>query len=266
MKPFPKIMCILNATPDSFSDGNRFRNVDNAVEYALMAAESGVDIIDIGGESTRPGSEPISEHVEIERVLPIIEGIRKHNNETTISIDTYKAVVAYEAIKTGANIVNDISAGTFDCDMFSTVAKLKVPIILMHTPDSPQIMQQRASYRNVVSEVISFLKSRIQDAKNHGIDEIIVDPGIGFGKNYEHNIEIIRNIDEFSELKKPILLGISRKSFIGQLTGIVSPPERDLATILLHSLLLDKNIDYIRIHNFELAIQLKLIQNEIFFK
>jgi dihydropteroate synthase len=259
-------MCILNATPDSFSDGDRFANVDNAVEFALHAAERGVDIIDIGGESTRPGSEPVSEKEEMDRVLPIIEGIRRHNTNIALSIDTYKSAVANAAVKAGANIVNDISAGTFDDNMFETVANLKVPIILMHTPSPPRTMQTNANYENVVDEVKEFLLLRIQIAENFGINEIIIDPGIGFGKNFEHNIELIRNLDEFRALKKPILLGISRKSFLGQLTGIVAPAERDVATILLHSLLLRNNIEYIRIHNFELAIQLKMLQNEIFLK
>jgi dihydropteroate synthase len=264
MQAFPKIMCILNATPDSFSDGDRFANVDNAVEFALYAADSGVDIIDIGGESTRPGSEPVGEQEELDRVIPIIEGIRRHNANISISIDTYKSAVAHAAVKSGANIVNDISAGTFDSKMFETVAELKVPIILMHTPSPPQTMQMNTKYTDVVAEVKEFLSARIQSAEKSGINEIIIDPGIGFGKNYEQNIELIRNIDEFGELKRPILLGISRKSFLGQLTGIVPPAERDVATILLHSLLLRSNIEYIRIHNFELAIQLKMIKNEIF--
>ncbi|MCO5249959.1 MAG: dihydropteroate synthase [Candidatus Kapabacteria bacterium] len=264
MKAFPKIMCILNATPDSFSDGDRFANVDNAVEFALHAAERGVDIIDIGGESTRPGSEPVGEQEELDRVIPIIEGIRRHNANISLSIDTYKSAVAHAAVKSGANIVNDISAGTFDDKMFEIVANLKVPIILMHTPSPPRTMQMNAKYTDVVAEVKDFLSLRIQVAEKSGINEIIIDPGIGFGKNYEQNIELIRNIDEFGELNRPILLGISRKSFLGQLTGIVSPAERDIATILLHSLLLRNNIEYIRIHNFELAIQLKMIKNEIF--
>lgn len=264
MQAFPKIMCILNATPDSFSDGDRFANVDNAVEFALHAAERGVDIIDIGGESTRPGSEAVAEQEELDRVIPIIEGIRRHNANISLSIDTYKSAVAHDAVKSGANIVNDISAGTFDEKMFEIVANLKVPIILMHTPSPPRTMQTNANYKNVVDEVKEFLRNRIQIAENFGINEIIIDPGIGFGKKYEHNIELIRKIDEFRALKKPILLGISRKSFLGQLTGILSPTERDAATILLHSLLLRNNIEYIRIHNFELAIQLKMIKNEIF--
>lgn len=263
---FPKIMAIINVTPDSFSDGGQFNDISFAVEYALKAIDEGVDVIDIGGESTRPGAEPVNADEELKRVIPLIEGIRRHNSSAMISIDTTKSKVAESAIRLGANIINDISGGTFDAEMFDLAAKSGAKLVLMHTTGSPAIMQSLAEYDNVVRKITEFLEKQIQKAEQYGITDVIIDPGIGFGKLYEHNIEILRNIDFFRVLKKPILLGISRKSFLGTMLNIEIPKERDTATILLHSLLLRNNIDYIRIHKYQNAIMLKNLVNEIFFK
>jgi len=265
MISFPKIVAIINTTPDSFSDGGKFTDTQFAVEFALKAFSDGVDIVDIGGESTRPGANAISPSEELHRVMPVIEGIRKHNSNAVISVDTTKAEVAQAALKAGANIINDISGGTFDDDMFSIVSKFSAKMILMHTPGPPEIMQSMAKYGNAVKEVAEFLQNQVSKAESYGINHFIIDPCIGFGKLFEHNIEILRNLDYFYQIKKPILLGVSRKSFLGKITGVEKPQERDTATILLHSLLLKYRIDYIRIHNYRNALMLKNLQNEIFF-
>ncbi len=266
MFEFPKIMAIVNVTPDSFSDSGKFNDSQFAIEYALKAIEDGADIIDIGGESTRPGSEPISVDEELQRVLPVIEGIRRHNSLAVVSIDTTKSIVAEKAVKAGANIINDISGGTFDVEMFDVASELCATLVIMHTTGTPAIMQSLAKYENVLKEVSDFLEIQILKAEQKGVKEIIIDPGIGFGKLYEHNIAILRNLDYFYSIKKPMLLGISRKSFIGKLLNIVNPQERDTATILLHSILLKYRIDYIRIHDYHSALMLKNLVNEIFLK
>lgn len=217
----PLIMGILNVTPDSFSDGGKFLTFRNAVEHGERMAGEGADIIDIGGESTRPYSKPVSTEEEIGRVIPVIKKLRKKIS-VPISIDTYKSKVAEESLKVGANIINDISALRMDSEMGRIAAKYKIPIILMHMKGRPQNMQEKPCYKNLVSEIISFLQHRVESAKKEGIDEnkIIVDPGIGFGKTVKHNLEIIRRLNEFKSLGRPLLIGPSRKSFIGKVLNL----------------------------------------------
>jgi len=217
----PLIMGILNVTPDSFSDGGKFLTFRNAVEHGERMAGEGADIIDIGGESTRPYSKPVSAEEEISRVIPVIKKLRKKIS-VPISIDTYKSKVAEESLKVGANIINDISALRMDSEMGRIAAKYKIPIILMHMKGRPQNMQEKPCYKNLVSEIISFLQHRVESAKKEGIDEnkIIVDPGIGFGKTVKHNLEIIRRLNEFKSLGRPLLIGPSRKSFIGKVLNL----------------------------------------------
>jgi len=213
------IMGILNATPDSFSDGGQFYNdIDKAVKRISQMLEEGADIIDIGGESTRPGATPVSEEEEIKRVVPIIKEARNQlGNHFLISIDTYKAKVAEEALKAGADIVNDISAMSFDKNMADVVAQFDCPVIMNHIKGTPQNMQKKPYYDDVVVEIIQFLEEHIEYGIKKGIreDRFIIDPGIGFGKQVEHNVEIIKRLEEFKVLGFPILIGISRKSFIG---------------------------------------------------
>lgn len=246
-----KVMGILNATDDSFFPGSRVGSVENAVNIAMNMIEDGAEILDIGGESTRPGSDPVTEEQEINRVVPLIEGIRKKNKDILISVDTYRAKTAEEAIKAGADIINDISAMTFDDNMSEVAVKYNVPVILMHIKGTPKDMQKNPHYDDLVNEVRDFFKERIDYAISKGIkrDKIILDPGIGFGKNYDHNIELIKKIDSFYEFNMPILLAVSRKSFIGLALGNIPVEERLEGTIAVSCFAAMKNVDMIRVHD-----------------
>lgn len=248
------VMGILNVTPDSFSDGGQFINKDEAVSHALEMIESGVDIIDIGGESTRPGSEPVSESEELRRVIPVIEEIFKRKPDTVLSIDTTKARVAEEALNSGALIVNDISGGTFEPDIFDVVAEFDAAMILMHTKGKPKTMQASPVYTDVVSEVYDYLANQSEIASNKGIDKIIIDPGIGFGKRNEDNLTIIERLEAFKSLGFPIMIGLSRKSFIGNILNLPIE-DRDDATNALNMFAISKGARIIRTHNVKLAVQ-----------
>ncbi len=212
------VMGILNITPDSFSDGGTYyQDINKAVKRAQQMLEEGAEIIDVGGESTRPGAKPVPAEEEKERVLPVIKALRKELGDNFfISIDTYKAEVAKSAVEEGADIVNDISGMSFDKDMAKTIAYLDCPVIVGHTRGKPENMQKNVYYDDVVVDIIDFLNSQIKKGISQGIrkDRFIVDPGIGFGKYVEHNIEIIKRLSEFKVLGFPIMIGISRKSFI----------------------------------------------------
>jgi len=217
------VMGILNVTPDSFSEGGRFFDTDQATKHAAWMVADGADILDVGGESTRPGSDPVPADEEIRRVLPVIERIVQTNPGVPISIDTRKAEVADRALGAGATIVNDVSAGG-DPEMFEVVRKHDAAIVLMHMKGEPKTMQQSPEYEDVVGEVHEFLRERIEAAEFAGIDaeRIAIDPGIGFGKNLEDNLELMRRIDAFLDLGRPVLVGPSRKRFIGT---ILDAPE-----------------------------------------
>ena len=210
------IMGILNMTPDSFSDGGQFKSHDKAIDHALKMVEEGANIIDIGGESTRPGAESVQLEEELSRTIPIIEAIRL-KSDCLISIDTYKSKVAKAALAAGADMVNDISGLTFDHNMASLVAERNVPVIIMHIKGKPGDMQKNPNYDNLIKEIKAFFEVQIAIAKKAGIDSgnIILDPGIGFGKRLEDNFEIIRELGQISTMGYPVLLGPSRKSFIG---------------------------------------------------
>lgn len=210
-------MGILNVTPDSFSDGARYSDPASAIRHALQMISDGADIIDIGGESTRPGSDRVTDDEELRRVIPVIEGILRHNSQALLSIDTYKAKVAREALQRGARIVNDISALRFDPEMPSVVKNYDATLILMHMRDEPKTMQDNPFYDNVLQTIKEFLYERTQFARNHGIEQIIIDPGIGFGKRLQDNLEILNHLGTLKEIECPILIGPSRKSFIGKL-------------------------------------------------
>ncbi len=220
------VMGILNVTPDSFYDGGKRLDPPRAIEHGLKLAEDGADIIDIGGESTRPGAPPVSAEEEIERVIPVIRGLRR-SVALPLSIDTYKARVARAALEEGADLVNDISALRFDSEMVSLVAAEKVPVVLMHMQGTPQTMQAHPAYRNVLEEVKEFLSSRIRVAVGAGVEpgKIIIDPGIGFGKNLDHNLTLLRGLSAFRSLACPLLVGASRKTFIGKILEL-GPEER----------------------------------------
>ena len=212
------VMGILNVTPDSFSDGGRYLEVDKAVAHGLEMAREGADIVDVGGESTRPYSQKISSSEELDRVIPVIEALSKEL-DIPISIDTYKGVVARESLKAGASIINDISALRFDHHMASIAAQAEVPLILMHMKGTPENMQANPTYVDLIPEILKFLEDAIERSVKAGIREdlIVVDPGIGFGKTFDHNLKIIKELSRFSSLKRPILLGTSNKAFIGHI-------------------------------------------------
>lgn len=246
-----KVTGILNATDNSFYPTSRVNSVENAVDRAMKMIEDGADILDIGGESTRPGSDPVSVEKEVDRVVPVIEGIRKKNKDILISVDTYRSRTAEEAIKAGADIINDISAMTFDENMADVVKKYNVPIILMHIKGTPKNMQKDPHYDDVVKEVGAFFTERIEYAKGKGIkqEKIILDPGIGFGKNFEHNMELIRKIDSFFVFDLPILLAVSRKSSIGEALGGLPVDERLEGTMAISCYAAMKDVDMIRVHD-----------------
>ena len=220
---FPRpmlVMGIVNTTPDSFVDGGRFTDTDTAVEHALRLADEGAEIIDIGGESTRPGSDPVSAQEELRRVMPLIGCLAKHG-QSVISIDTQKPAVAKAALDAGASIVNDIAANRESPEMWQHVAEAKAGYVCMHMQGTPQTMQAKPRYDDVLREVDSFFSSRLAKLGEHGIsgEQVALDPGIGFGKELEHNIKLLSGLNQFRVAKRPILVGMSRKSFIGKLLG-----------------------------------------------
>lgn len=243
------IMGILNVTPDSFSDGGDFNTLDTAVDRAKRMVDGGADIIDIGGQSTRPGSKQISLTEELDRVIGVITSLRSQLS-IPISIDTTRATVAQAAIEAGADIVNDISGGTFDPQMLPTVARLGVPIILMHIRGTPQTMQQLTQYQDIIGEIVQFLERKIQQALKLGIprSHLIIDPGIGFAKNYEQNLQLIRELHKFHGLDVPILVGLSRKSFIGHILDRNDPKQRDWGTAAACCGAIAGLVDILRVH------------------
>jgi dihydropteroate synthase len=249
------IMGILNVTPDSFSEKGTFFDVDAAVRRGMEMAEEGADIIDIGGESTRPGAEPVSSDEEIRRVIPVIEGLAP-KVKIPISIDTYKAEVARRALEAGADIVNDISGLRFDPKMAGVAAAHKAPVIIMHIQGTPRDMQLSPTYQSLVREVMTYLEEGIKIAEEAGIphERVIIDPGIGFGKTLEHNLTIMKNLEAFRTLGKPILIGPSRKSFIGKVTG-AKVEERIPGTAATIAIGAIKGADIIRVHDIREGVQ-----------
>ena len=239
------IMGILNVTPDSFADGGRHNEFDAAVARGLEMIAEGVDIIDIGGESTRPGAERVSEAEEIARTIPVITELAKHG--ARISIDTMRASTAEATIKAGASIINDVSGGLADPEMLQTAARLQVPYIAMHWRGQSKDMNSKAIYKDVVIDVISELQERITAALNAGIEvgNLIIDPGLGFAKDAEHNWKVIDSIDSFVDLGYPVLVGASRKRFLGG----DSPDEREQATIDLTMRLANTGVWAVRVHS-----------------
>ncbi|MBI1910326.1 MAG: dihydropteroate synthase [Deltaproteobacteria bacterium] len=225
------VMGILNVTPDSFSDGDCWLDPEKALEQALKMAEEGADLIDIGGESTRPGAPSVSLEEEKKRVLPVLKKIRPRLS-IPISIDTQKAALAREALEEGADLINDVSAATFDPEMASVVGKAGCPLVLMHMRGRPETMQKEIIYRDVVGEVLQYLQQRIESLSRIGVsrDRLIMDPGIGFGKEFEHNRQLLQNLRKFQTLECPVMVGVSRKSFLGKISGRV-PQDRLLESV-----------------------------------
>jgi dihydropteroate synthase len=253
----PLIMGILNVTPDSFSDGGKFVNPEDAVLQAEALIEDGADIIDVGGESTRPGAQKVGIEEEMDRVIPVIEKI-KEEFPVLVSVDTYKDRVARAAVlEGGADIVNDISGMRFTDQMVSTIAELDVPVILMHIKGTPENMQKDPSYQDVIGEIKQYFRERINYVFAKGIkkEKIIIDPGIGFGKRLQDNIEIIRRLEEFRQFDCPILIGLSRKTFLGQITGEDTPIDREAETITANLISILNGASIIRVHNVENAVK-----------
>lgn len=244
----PLIMGIVNVTPDSFYAASRVEK-DKLLDRVARMVEEGVDIIDIGGESTRPGSERVSLEEELNRVVPAVELVKK-NFDVIVSVDTYKAKVAEEAIRAGAEIVNDVSALRFDPMMIEVLKQYKPGIVLMHMKGEPKTMQENPYYEDVVREILYFLKERIEKVREIGLeDRVIIDPGIGFGKRLVDNLEIIKRISEFKSLKRPVLVGASRKSFIGQVLDNVPPEERLYGTLAVTAYCVLNGADIVRVHD-----------------
>ncbi|MTJ54925.1 dihydropteroate synthase [Anabaena sp. UHCC 0253] len=259
------IMGILNVTPDSFSDGGKFNTTSAALNQAKTMVAAGADIIDIGGQSTRPGAEQISLEVELERVLSVLELLRPII-DVPISVDTTRSQVAKAAIAAGADIVNDISGGTFDAEMLTTVASLNVPIVLMHIRGNPQTMQKLTDYENLISDIYNFLSQQITNAIAAGIDEnkIIIDPGIGFAKNHQQNLEIFRRLRSLKNLNSPILVGASRKSFIGNILNQPDPKARVWGTAAACCAAIFNGADILRVHDVQEMQEVTLVADAIF--
>lgn len=258
------IMGILNVTPDSFSDGSLYFNEKKAIEHALRLVEEGADIIDIGGESTRPGSEPVPIEEEIRRTIPVIRALSKEI-KIPISIDTYKAEVARQALDAGASMVNDISGLRFDPDMPRIVAEYDVPVIIMHIKGRPKDMQVNPVYEALIPEIMDYLRISIRLAIKFGIkeDRIIIDPGIGFGKTFEHNLEIINNLKEFTLLEKPVAIGVSRKAFIGKILGDLPPQERLEGTAAAVAISIYNGANIVRVHDVKSMVRVARIVDSI---
>ena len=241
-------MGILNITPDSFADGGRYNNFDSAIAHGLEMLQEGVDIIDVGGESTRPGALRISADEEESRILPVIKALAAAG--ALISIDTQRAQIADKAVAAGAKIINDVSAGLSDKNMLVTVASLGTPFIAMHSRGESKDMNSTANYGDVTAEVLSELQQRVCEALTAGIlkENLILDPGLGFAKRAQHNWDLLKNLDQFMALGYPILIGASRKRFLGSLTGDESTDLREPATIALTTLLAERGIWGVRVH------------------
>ena len=249
------VMGVLNVTPDSFSDGGLFFDRDRALKHALAMVRDGADVIDVGGESTRPYAEEVSLQEELDRVIPLIQRLSRAV-EIPISIDTLKAQVAEEALAAGASIINDISALRFDPEMVSVAARAKVPVILMHMKGAPRTMQDHPSYEDVIQEISLFLEEAMEQALEGGVarDLILLDPGIGFGKSFDHNLMILKDLACFHTLGRPLLIGSSNKAFIGHILK-KEPHERDTGTLATVAAAAMNGAHIVRVHNVAKAVE-----------
>jgi dihydropteroate synthase len=244
----PLIIGVVNVTPDSFSDGGRFFGGAAAVAHGERLMAEGADLVDVGGESTRPGAEPVDEEEELRRVMPVLSTLAEAG--ALVSIDTAKPSVAKAALAAGAVVVNDVTGGS-DPEMARVVAAARAGVILMHMQGTPRTMQINPAYRDVVGEVAAFLSQRAELAEESGVDHdaIAVDPGIGFGKSLDHNLTLLRDLSAFTRLGYPVAVGTSRKAFLGSVTGVTEPTDRDLATAVSSALAVERGADLIRVHN-----------------
>lgn len=247
----PLVMGIINVTPDSFYEGSR-QTHESVLEQATKMMNEGADIIDVGGQSTRPGSERISVKEELQRVLPAIDVILKKFPAAIISVDTYQSEVAKETVNAGASIINDISAGNMDKNMIPTIAKLEVPYICMHMKGTPENMQADPYYENITKEVLDFFIQKTDECKRAGINDVIIDPGLGFGKTISHNFRLLKELHAYTMLEKPIMVGLSRKSTIYKTLGLTADEALNGSTVL-HTLALQNGANILRVHDVKEA-------------
>ena len=248
----PLVMGILNATPDSFFDGGKHTDEKNIIAFVKQQLADGAAIIDIGGYSSKPGAAEVSEKEELNRVIPVIRLLKQEFKDLIISIDTFRSAVAREAIKNGAGLINDISAGELDSKMFDVVAELRVPYIMMHMQGTPQTMQNNPTYQNVTREVMNYFIEKTTILRQKGVNDIIIDPGFGFGKTIEHNYQLLRELNHFNCFELPILVGVSRKSMITKALNI-SSKEALNGTTILNTLALTKGANILRVHDVKEA-------------
>lgn len=250
----PLVMGILNITPDSFYDGGKYRNMSEIQDRAGTMISEGVDIIDIGAVSTRPNADDVSEKEELNRLIPVIESIRKLYPDIFISVDTWRSSVASFVVQSGADMINDISGGSFDKNMTATIAKLQLPFAVMHTKGNPKKMQDNPRYRNVVTEISNYFNKLIKYLTSEGISQIIIDPGFGFGKTIDHNYDILRNLKMFSAFGLPIMVGLSRKSMIYK-TLDTTPDQSLNATTVTNTIALINGANMLRVHDVKEAVE-----------
>lgn len=258
----PKVMGILNITDDSFYDGGRFTDGRKMLLHAEEMIKEGADIIDIGGQSTRPGSKRIDAKSETERVIPALSNLKKNFPETIFSVDTYHSSVAEAAINEGASIINDVSGGEFDSKMIEVVARYNIPYIVMHMQGTPEIMQVSPTYMNVTDEVMNYFSEKISALRSLGINDIIIDPGFGFGKTLEHNYTLLNNLQLFRMFELPILCGLSRKSMVGKLLN-VSAEEALNGTTALNTIAIMKGANILRVHDVKEVVEVIKIVNSL---
>jgi len=273
--PWPKgwgqktsIMGVINLTPDSFSDGGDLNTSKKVLDQVNHFLNNGVDIIDLGAQSTRPGANEVGSKIEIKRLIPYLKLIRSEYPEILISVDTFNSDVAHEALLNGANWINDVTGGRRDKEILNVASEFNCPIVITHSRGSSQNMNELSKYENVLSEVKCSLENLIKNAleKNISRENIIVDPGIGFSKDLNQNLEILRNMDVFKKLNFPILVGASRKRFIGEILNEINPKERDIGTLAISCLCSQFNIDIVRVHNVKLNYQILKVADSIYRK
>ena len=255
-----KVMGILNVTPDSFYDGGYYNSNAKILKQVEKMIKDGAAIIDIGGYSSRPGADDISEKIELDRVVPTLNDCKKYFPETYFSVDTFRSKVAEECICNGADIINDISGGNLDNNMMKVVGKYQIPYVIMHMKGNPSNMIKKAKYENIIGELISYFSKKIDEAAKFNIKDIIIDPGFGFAKNISQNFELLNNYDFFKNLEKPLLVGLSRKSMIYKTLNI--KPDKALnGSTVLHTISLIKGADILRVHDVKEAVEcIKLVE------
>ena len=258
----PKIMGILNITPDSFFDGGKYKNDNEFLSQVYIMLKEGATFIDVGAYSSRPNAAHVSESEELQRLIPIINLLLKEFPEILLSVDTFRSTVAQKAVECGAALINDISAGLMDKNMISTVAKLRVPYIMMHMRGTPQNMMQNTTYENLLEDIIYYFSERLSESKKAGIIDTIIDPGFGFAKTLEQNYELLNNLELFTHLDKPILVGLSRKSMIYK--QLETTPEHALnGTSVLNTIALQKQANILRVHDVKEALECITLLNKL---